>query len=130
MTVVDRSIRRRKKVRPDGIILHANESFPISDNRLFLVHFFLSFHLVSRTISSDSFSSGRLRDIEVVSISIPRYVILEVGPTCLSAANGTPRVGNKFIVYADLVNIDYNPLQQEKNRLNNGYYYEYYNCFA
>ena len=95
-TAVDKSVRRLINIRPDGITLEANESFPINESRSLLVHFFKFDHFCT---ISDSLSSGNLSDIVCESISIPRNVSLVSGPTIFSGAKGTPKLLNRDIVF-------------------------------
>ena len=98
-TVVDKSMRRLINIRPDGITLEANESFPINESRSLLVHFFKFDHFCSIATRADSLSSGNLSDIVCESISIPRNVSLVSGPTIFSGAKGTPKLLNRDIVF-------------------------------
>ena len=90
LTVVDNSVSRRRKRRPDGTTLAANDSLPISDRRsLFVVLCFPSQDLIKRVISC-SLSGGNRSCWSAMSMVMPRNVMVVAGPSSLSKATGIP----------------------------------------
>ena len=56
--MVDKSISLRRKVRPEGTTLHADESLPIKENRSFFVHFLLFAHDCSKSYKEAYYCPG------------------------------------------------------------------------
>ena len=87
---VERSIRRRRKMRPAGMIRQAKFSLPIKDRSSLLRHLLREDQDWSSDINSWSLSSGREVSMELVSIKIPRNTKRVVGPSSLLGARGMP----------------------------------------
>ena len=84
--MVDSSINLRRKRRPDGTTLATNDSLPISDKRSrFVALCFPNQDLIKRIISS-SLSGGNRSCCRVVSMVMPRKVMVVAGPSSLSKA--------------------------------------------
>ena len=80
LTVVDKSIRRRTKVRPDEITLAAKDNLPIKDKNSLLMHFLRLSQKARLDSNSDSLSVGSFTHISKVTIDIPRNTRAVVGP--------------------------------------------------
>ena len=89
--VVDREMSRQRNMRPGLITLHENDSFLMSESNSFFVHLRLSLHDGSNNVRSLYLSSGSRMVRLVESMSIPRYVIVVVGPSSFSSAMGMLR---------------------------------------
>ena len=90
--MVDRSISLRKNILPGLTTLEAKAKRPIRDSSSRLVHFGRLNHCLMIALICCSLSAGSRMVIATESgISIPKYVIVVVGPTSLSSAMGTPK---------------------------------------
>jgi len=56
--VVDKSMRRRRKIRPGFITLQAKESYPIRETNCDLRHFLRDRHITAEDERSESLSDG------------------------------------------------------------------------
>ena len=56
--MVDRSIRRRKNIRPGLITLHANDKLPTRDNNSLFVHFLRRDHACKEESKASYLSLG------------------------------------------------------------------------
>ena len=97
LAVVDKSVRHRTKVRPDGITLAAKDNLPIKDNSSLFVHFLRLSQKARLDSTSDSLSVGSCTHIFEVSINIPRNTRAIVGPMIFSRANGIPSCSKTLI---------------------------------
>ena len=86
-----KSGRRRRNVLPGFTTVAACCRMPISDNSFRLVQARLRHHSDSILRIRCSFSSGKRSNPKPVSISIPRKVRTEEGPSTLWCATGTPK---------------------------------------
>ena len=72
MTLVERKIKRRKKIRPGLITLQAKEREPIKDKSSRLVHLGRLYQRSIEVSKDENLSEGRRMIIPMESISIPR----------------------------------------------------------
>ena len=83
-------IRRRRKMRPAGMMRQPKDSLPIRESSSRLRHLLQVDQYCNEASNSDSLSSGKDDSMEVVSITIPRKTRRVVGPSSLSGARGMP----------------------------------------
>ena len=88
MTVVLRSINLCKNMRPSGTTLHANDNFPMRESNWRLVHWSSCMVVIISWDSADLRSSDILAVMAIVSITMPRNVILVVGRISFSVLMG------------------------------------------
>ena len=90
-TVIDKSISRRRKMRPGRTTMHAKGSTPIRDSSSRVVHYCRVRHAGRQSRSRASLSGGRRISRREESRVTPRNWRQRGGRTSCSDARGTPR---------------------------------------
>ena len=90
-TIIDKSISRRRKMRPGQTTLHTKRSTPIRDSSSSVVHYCRVRHAGRQSRSRASLSGGRRISRREESRVMPRNWRQRVGRTSFSDARGTPR---------------------------------------
>ena len=90
-TVIDKSISRRRKMRPGRTTMHAKGSTPIRDSSSRVVPYCRVRHAGRQSRSRASLSGGRRISRREESRVTPRNWRQRVGRTSFSDARGTPR---------------------------------------
>lgn len=96
------SIILRRNNLPATTTLHAWDSFPINERSSLFLHLCLFLQSCNSCLSWLIFSCGSLNSIRLVSISMPRKVMIPEGPSIFCTFNGIPSHLHRCIISSKL----------------------------